>query len=198
VQARTKAFHEAKQQLADEAKSLLELEISAKARATADAEKLEHAELARRFEAAKEELQTKHQLDASHEAAVQLKREVALSEEVACLALEDSDVSLDSTQAESSIDAASDDVQDDVEYHDGATIPEHEMDPAFEPASEVVLVKDCVGDPLAPEDQLKMSELDVGVARVAQVGAGFVRVAVFASCAVAVIAMAVHATFELQ
>jgi len=124
VQARITAFHAAKQRLEDEATPLLELENAAKARPTADAEKLKHAELVGQLEKAQAELETKQQLEASHEAAAQLKKVGTSYEEVTCPPVDDSNSSLASTQIESACDAVSDDGQDGIQYHDGTTSPE--------------------------------------------------------------------------
>mmetsp|Transcript_3577 Transcript_3577/g.6979 ORF Transcript_3577/g.6979 Transcript_3577/m.6979 type:complete len:380 (+) Transcript_3577:71-1210(+) len=90
VQAKIKAFHEAKQRQEREANELQELERAAKNRAAADAEKLNHAELVGRLEKAKADIEMKERQEAAKEAAPQLQTDGAPPHDVRCWPLEDS------------------------------------------------------------------------------------------------------------
>jgi len=124
AQAKIELVFEAKQQHENEAKSLLEFENEAKTRTTADAENLKHVEVGGQFEKATAEPETKQRLETSNEAAAPPKRADTSSEDMACLPLEGLNVSLISTQIESSSDDASYDGQDVVQDHDVPNIPQ--------------------------------------------------------------------------
>jgi len=105
MQAKIKAFHEAKQRQANEAKALQELDKAAKKHAAADSETLKHAELVGRLEKAKAEMEATAQPEAAKEAMPQLMKEGISPDDVRCLPLEDSNSSLVSTRIESPCNA---------------------------------------------------------------------------------------------
>lgn len=101
VQARIKAFHEAKQRQEHEAKTLQELENAARMRAAVNSERLNCVELAGRTEKAKAEMKLKEQPEAAEKAVPQVKNEATSLEDVCRLPLEDSSSSLDHVWTES-------------------------------------------------------------------------------------------------
>jgi len=102
VQAKIKAFHEAKQRQANEAKALQEHDNEAKKRMVADPEKLNHTELVGRLEKAKAEMEATAQPEAAKETVPQLTKEGTSPNDIRRSRLEDSDSSLGgSTRIES-------------------------------------------------------------------------------------------------
>jgi len=102
VQAKIKAFHEAKQRQANEAKALQKHENEAKKRMAADPEKLNHTELVGRLEKAKAEMEATSQPEAAQKTVPQLTKENTSPNDIRRSRLEDSDSSLGgSTRIES-------------------------------------------------------------------------------------------------